>query len=110
MKRNPVNVVGMSPDAPTVTHGNGAKEAHVPYRCDLLPPRAVLEAAAVLHTGAIRYGVDNWRGIEARSHVNHALSHVFAHLAGDTSDGHLSHAVCRLLFALELELEAKRNG
>lgn len=102
MKR-PSAIVGVGPESPIVVNEVGARQSHIPYRCDLLPANAVLGIAAVLHAGAIKYGDANWRGITVRSHINHALTHLFAHLAGDTSDGHLAHATCRLLFAMELE-------
>jgi hypothetical protein len=66
-----------------------------------LPARAVLELAATLAPAAIKYGEDNWRRIPRKDHVNHALAHIFAHLAGDDADDHLNHAACRLLFAME---------
>jgi hypothetical protein len=67
----------------------------------LLPARAVLEIAATLAPAAIKYGEDNWRRIPRKDHVNHALAHIFAHLAGDDTDDHLNHAACRILFAME---------
>lgn len=94
-------VPGVGPDAPTVTNAAGAKQSAVAYRVDLLPPRAILAVAAVLHAGATKYGTDNWRGIPIADHLNHAMTHVFAWLAGDRSDDHLSHAACRLLMAME---------
>ena len=74
----------------------------LPYRSDLLPPRALLEVARVLKAGSERYGVDAWRRIPAPEHLNHALTHLLALLAGDTTEPHLAHAACRLLFALDL--------
>lgn len=97
-----MNIPGVGPDAPTITNERGASQSHVPYRCDLLPARAALAVAGVLHEGAVKYGVDNWRGLPVANHINHALMHLFAHLAGDASDDHLSHAACRALMALEL--------
>lgn len=99
-------IKGVGPDAPTVVNEAGAKQSHLPYRCDLLPARAVLAVAEVLEQGARKYGADNWRGIPEADHVNHALAHLFARLAGDASDDHLEHAACRLLMALD----KKRGG
>lgn len=92
---------GVSPDALTVTNDAGGKQSASPYRCDLLPPRATLAVAQVLAEGAAKYGGDNWHAIPIANHLNHALAHVFAFLAGDTSDAHLEHAACRLLFAVD---------
>jgi Domain of unknown function (DUF5664) len=59
--------------------------------------------AQVLKDGADKYGPDNWRKIGRADHLNHCLAHIFAHLAGDSGDEHLTHAACRLLFAMETE-------
>lgn len=96
-------IEGVGPDAPTVTNESGGSQSFVPYRCDLLPPKALLAVAEVLAEGAKKYGVDNWRKISCKDHLNHLLMHVYAHLAGDESDEHLTHAACRILFALEME-------
>lgn len=55
--------------------------------------------AKVLQYGADRYEPNNWRLIPQESHINHALIHIIAHLAGDTQDDHLDHALCRLMMA-----------
>lgn len=95
-------VEGVGPDAPVVVNGQGGRQSHSPYRCDLLPPRATLDVAEVLSQGAAKYGAFNWHKIGVPEHLNHLLAHVFAHLAGDGSDAHLSHAACRALMALEV--------
>jgi hypothetical protein len=92
----------LSPDAPVITNDKGAKQSDTGLRMDLVPPRAILAVGQVLNDGAKKYGVDNWHGIPVNDHINHALSHLYAHLAGDTQDEHLSHAACRVLMALEL--------
>ena len=97
-------VEGVWPDAATVTNANRAKQSAIPYRMDLLPARATLAAANVLHHGAEKYGANNWRGIPVEDHLNHALSHAYAHLAGDTQDDHLEHFACRAMMALEILL------
>ncbi|TXH10028.1 MAG: hypothetical protein E6R03_15885 [Hyphomicrobiaceae bacterium] len=81
----------------------GGLHSDTPYRVDAVPPKALLAIASVLKAGAEKYGLDNWRRIARTEHLNHALVHIFAHLAGDQSDDHLAHAGCRLLFALETE-------
>jgi hypothetical protein len=106
----PADELGVGPDAPTVTNAAGGKQSKTRYRCDLLPGRAVLAVAEVLSAGAEKYGPDNWRLIPVRDHVNHALTHLLAFVAGDRSDDHLSHAACRVLFALDLERLPKPEG
>jgi hypothetical protein len=94
-------IEGVGPDAPIVANEKGARQSASPFRCDLLPPKAVLAVAKVLKYGADKYGDNNWRGIPLKDHLNHALTHLLAFQAGDTQDAHLEHAACRLLMALE---------
>lgn len=97
----------LSPTAPTVTNEAGGKQSSLPYRCDLLPAKAVLEVSAVLCKGVEKYEPNNWRLISTQEHVNHAMTHILAFLAGDTQDKHLQHAACRMLMAVEMEIEKK---
>ena len=99
-----VRVGGVGPDAPTAVNDRGGRQSDTPYRADLLPPLATLAVAAVLKPGAEKYGVNNWHKIPVEDHLNHALVHVFAWLSGDRQDGHLEHAACRVLMALELNI------
>jgi Domain of unknown function (DUF5664) len=92
---------GVGPDAPTTTNTAGGKQSKLAFRSDVLPPAAIVRTALVLTDGAARYGKDNWRKIPQTDHLNHAMAHLFAHFGGDTSDDHLSHAACRILFAME---------
>lgn len=59
----------------------------------------VITIAKVLQYGAERYEPNNWRLIPEEEHINHALIHLIAHLAGDTQDDHIDHALCRLMMA-----------
>lgn len=95
---------GVGKDEPTVTNANGAKQSKLPYRADLYPPRSFLRVSGVLEYGARKYAPNNWLGIPVEDHLNHALVHIMAHLAGDTSDDHLGHATCRMTMALERHL------
>lgn len=94
---------GVGPEAPTVTNNQGGRQAKLPYACHLLPFKAVMKTSKVLKSGADKYGVDNWRSIPKVEHINHALAHIFAFGAGDRQDDHLTHAACRILFAMETE-------
>jgi hypothetical protein len=91
-------------DAPTVTNEQGGKQSAMLYRFDLIDPAAMFAMAKVLAQGADKYGVDNWRKIGTQDHINHMLQHVYAYLAGDTTDDHLAHAMCRAMFALAMDL------
>lgn len=95
-------VDGVAPDAPIEVKPNGAKQSASPYRCDLLPPLAILAVAKILKSGAEKYGDNNWRGLTVEDNLNHALTHILAYMAGDKSDDHVNHAACRMLFAAEL--------
>lgn len=106
-------ISGVGKDAEVEVLPNGAKHSRLDRAFHLIPALAVTKVAEILHEGAVKYepnqGKDllnsleaNWRGIPIQAHVNHALQHLVASLAGDTSDDHLGHATARLLFALEL--------
>ena len=83
-------------------------------RMDLLPPKAILETAKVLSFGAQKYDPENWRlldNLQSR-YTAGALRHIFAHMDGEELDSetnlsHLAHAMCCLLFKLEIELEER---
>lgn len=68
---------------------------------------AIFAAAEVVKIGADRYdeSVDerNYTKIPVYDHINHAIQHLFAYLAGDTSDDHLGHAIVRCMFAFEVD-------
>lgn len=78
----------------------------------LLPPKATLEVAKVLTFGANKYDEENWRKLDnlQSRYTSGALRHIFAHIDSETLDpesglSHLAHAICCLLFKLEIELE-----
>jgi hypothetical protein len=89
--------------SPTITNELGGKQSHVERAYHLVPPEALAQVARVLHLGYIKYGRDNWRLIACDDHLNHALNHVYLHLAGNTQEDHLGHAATRMLMALELQ-------
>lgn len=94
----------MGPDIPSVYNEKGAGQSDLPYRFDLIDGPALFKMAEVLSEGAKKYGENNWRGIEMEDHLNHLIAHAYAYLAGDTSDDHLSHIMCRAMFAQATEL------
>ncbi|MEA4884267.1 MAG: dATP/dGTP diphosphohydrolase domain-containing protein [Clostridia bacterium] len=92
-------IPGVGPDAPPTVNEKGGKQSYSPYRFDLLDAKAMLRLAEIAGRGAAKYGADNWRKLDINDNINHALVHLYAHLAGDKQDDHLVHALCRVLFA-----------
>lgn len=82
-------------------------------RLGLLPPYATEAVGRVLTFGAQKYAPGNWRRVDDRSrYVDAALRHVFAFMRGkevdaESGEHHLAHAVCCLMFLMELDMEAK---
>lgn len=90
---------------------NGGKQSKLPYRFDLVDAQAMFALARVMYEGVQKYEPNNWRKISVESHLNHALSHVYAYLAHDTQDDHLTHALTRLHMAVAIKLEEDdKNG
>lgn len=100
---------GLGPDTPTATNGRGASQSAIPYAFHTMPATAVLSLAELQAQGDAKYGVANWRGITVDEHVNHAITHLFAYLAGDRQDRHLQHGAWRALAALEMDLTLPPN-
>lgn len=96
---------GLGVDAPVITNDKGGMQSASPYRIDLMPPKALFAVAEVLAIGARKYAKNNWKKIDIDDHLNHALAHAFAYLAGDTTDDHMGHFACRAMMALEMQLE-----
>lgn len=103
-------VPGVGPDAPTETNERGASQSKTMYAMTSLDARALLAVARVAAEGDAKHGKDNWRGIGARDHINHAIVHFYAYLAGDITDEHLAHAACRALMALAVVNEGNPHG
>ena len=71
-----------------------------------------MEISRVLTIGAEKYDEQNWRKLEnlQNRYTGATLRHLFAHMNGERLDpetnlSHLAHALCCLLFKLEIEIE-----
>lgn len=92
-----------SRDIESHTNKKGGSQSRIPVRFDLVDGKAMFAMTSVLHEGAEKYGENNWRLIEIPDHLNHLIMHAYAWLSGDRTDDHLSHALCRAMFALGVE-------
>jgi hypothetical protein len=63
----------------------------------------IIRIGTVLKEGAEKYKPNNWRLIPQEEHLNHALIHIVAAIAGDGQDEHIDHAMCRLMMAQATE-------
>lgn len=86
-------------DAPITTNSLGGSQSLIEVRFDLIDGPALFAMATVLHEGAVKYGENNWRAIDIPAHLNHLIMHAYAYLSGDETDEHLSHIMCRVMFA-----------
>jgi hypothetical protein len=100
-RSRPVEMInGVGKDTETITTEGGGKHSKVPYDILSMDAFALLEAGSVMYEGKIKYGKDNWRLISTEEHIEHLIVHSLAWLAGDRSDKHLAHSLCRAIFAV----------
>ena len=86
---------GLSPDDP-----HDGVQTLTNYRFNLLDAEAMFAMARVMYEGEKKgYQPDGWRSIPSGHHLNHAIGHIFAHLAKSRKEDHLSHAMVRLMMA-----------
>lgn len=88
----------------------GRKDDAGKPRFDLFPSKAEKAIVDVLTFGANKYAPDNWRKVEGWRwrYYRAARGHIWAWATGEKLDKesglpHLAHAVCCLLFLLELD-------
>ena len=95
---------GVGPEAPVVTNAAGGRQSLHRWRFDLIDAHALFVLGRILDYGARKYGANNWRRIPVEDHINAAVMHFYAYLAGDRQDDHLGHALARATFALGVAL------
>lgn len=102
-------VKDVGPDQPVITNEQGGKQSDTPYCWIDLSPLAMLEIAARSGLGRKKYGDGNWWKITWQEHLNHAITHIYAWLAGDKSDNHPAAAGWRVIAALGVYLKEGQN-
>lgn len=100
----------LGPNGEVTINEQGGYQSKLDYDFTLSDPFANFRLAQVLGVGARKYARDNWRLIGVDDHINHALVHINAFLAGDKQDDHLGHALCRLHMAVAKELRPDYFG
>lgn len=93
----------------------GLKHDSEKPRYDLVPVHAEAAVVDVLTFGATKYAPNNWRHVEGATerYTAAALRHIAAYRMGDKDDSesglpHLAHAICCLMFILELDTESDK--
>ena len=91
-------------------HTGGRKFDGNKLQYGLVPPLALRETVKVLTFGAQKYEPDNWRRVPdgPRRYFDAAQRHIWAYKEGEIIDpesgvNHLAHAVCCLMFMLDLD-------
>lgn len=94
----------------------GIKHDAGKLRYDLLPSEAIEQVVAVLTHGAEKYAPDNWRKVENPSDRYYAAGrrHDESRRQGEKFDAdsnlpHLAHAICCLIFRLQLDIEREQK-
>ncbi len=93
---------GIGKDSDIVENAKGGKQSKIPYRFDLIPPKALFSLAKVFEYGADKYELNNWHKIPRHDHINHLEAHLQAYKAGDESDDHINHMLCRAVMAVAM--------
>lgn len=74
--------------------------------------QAVSEVIRVRHDGMKKHG-ETWRQVPFKEHLDHVMEHLQKYFDGEMIEEesglhHLAHIICRLLFVLQLEIEANQ--
>lgn len=79
-------------------------------RFGLVPAKALTEVTKVLTYGARKYSAENWRHVDMARYFDASQRHLWAYKGGQELDpesgmNHLAHAICSLMFMLQMDLE-----
>lgn len=86
-----------------ITNARGARQSRIGVKFTDFSPEALLRVGRTSAEGFAKYGAGNWQKIDQADHIDHAINHLLEYQAGNTSEDHLAHAVCRVLFAMGTE-------
>lgn len=102
---------GLDDNQNITTNEHGGKQHSRPYKSEDLFFKALLAVSGVRYDAVVNKGYpsDNYKLISKEEHIGRALTHIFAYMAGDRSNDHLSHAATRIMMALEMELEEQEK-
>lgn len=95
-------------NSPAITaNAKGGKQHFRPYRMQALMPKALMRIGHIRWEGYTIHNYDdnNYKLIDKDEHINRAILHLMNYLDGNTDNDHLGHAACRVLMALEIQLE-----
>ena len=100
-KPDTILVMGESPILDGRYDGN---ICYIPFAYHLIPIEGMAKMAAVMRQGELAGKPDDgWRMVPVKEHINHAISHLLAYVAGRHKEPHLANASCRVLMALDLD-------
>lgn len=104
------------PDGADIAELAGVKHDAGKLQWSLIPGRAQVELVRVLTYGAHKYSPEGWREVRPLGrYVDAAHRHLSAWQMGEREDQesgihHLAHAVCNLMFLLEIELGPEKKA
>lgn len=90
-----------------VANTEGGKQTAIKTAFHLIPSIVLFKIAEVLYQGSLKYETDNWRKIPIDIHLGRSIQHIYAYLAKDKTEDHLSHALCRLMFAAAMHYDSE---
>ena len=105
-KDHPANERPTMKDGTTITNASGATQSFTLANFHAVPAAVLRILAQCLGFGALKHGLENWRGIPVHENLSHAMNHINEWRLGDKSEPHLVNAIARLTFALQLEIDA----